>query len=123
VSLIARHFEENGMPTVILGSALDVVEHCGVPRFVFADFPLGNPCGAPWDRRVQAEVVWRALRFFDCAKGPRATEHLPHRWRNDDWRARYLEVRDEDRAALLKKGEQRRALRQELRTQGRVRDG
>ena len=33
------------MPTVIVGSARDVVEECGVPRFVFSDFPLGNPCG------------------------------------------------------------------------------
>jgi hypothetical protein len=29
VSLVARHLETNGIPTVIVGSALDVVEHCG----------------------------------------------------------------------------------------------
>ncbi len=123
MSLIARHFEENGLPTVILGSALDVVEHCGVPRFVFADFPLGNPCGPPWNRDVQAEIVWWAVRFFEWAKGPRATERLPYRWAHDEWRERYLQVRDEDRAALLQKGEERRVLRQQLRDQGRVRDG
>jgi D-proline reductase (dithiol) PrdB len=33
VSLVARHLETNGIPTVIVGSALDIVEHCGVPRF------------------------------------------------------------------------------------------
>jgi D-proline reductase (dithiol) PrdB len=43
ISLVARHLETNGIPTVIVGSALDVVEHCGVPRFYFTDFPLGNP--------------------------------------------------------------------------------
>ena len=48
LSLVARHLEANGLPTVIIGSALDVVEHCGVPRFLFTDFPLGNPCGHPW---------------------------------------------------------------------------
>ena len=50
MSLVARHLEANGLPTVIVGSALDVVEYCGVPRFLFTDFPLGNPCGLPWNR-------------------------------------------------------------------------
>ena len=33
VSLVGRHLEANGISTVIVGSALDVVEHCGVPGF------------------------------------------------------------------------------------------
>ena len=37
MSLVARYLEEAGLPTVIVGSARDVVEHCGVPRFVFTD--------------------------------------------------------------------------------------
>lgn len=126
MSLIARHFEENGIPTVILGSALDVVEHCGVPRFAFVDFPLGNPCGPPWNRDVQAEIVWWAVRLFGWAKGPRHTERLPYRWdaaRDESWREGYLEVREEDRANLRRKGEERRALRRQLRDEGRVRDG
>ncbi len=45
VSLVARHLEENGVPTVIMGTARDIVEHCGVARLVFSDFPLGSPCG------------------------------------------------------------------------------
>ena len=44
------------MPTVVIGSARDIVEHCGVARFVFTDFPLGNPCGHPWRRDMQREV-------------------------------------------------------------------
>jgi len=35
VSLVARHLETNGIPTVVLGCAKDIVEHCGVPRFLF----------------------------------------------------------------------------------------
>ena len=42
--------------SVIVGSALDVVEHCGVPRFYFTDFPLGNPCGHPWQPQMQREI-------------------------------------------------------------------
>jgi D-proline reductase (dithiol) PrdB len=62
VSLVARHLEANGIPTVIIGSARDVVEHCGVPRFYFTDFPLGNPCGHPWRPDMQREIVRQATR-------------------------------------------------------------
>src|SRR5204862_8193502 len=36
VSLVARHLEANGLPTVVMGCAKDIVEYCGVPRFVFS---------------------------------------------------------------------------------------
>jgi hypothetical protein len=48
-SLAARHLEASGIPTVLFGCARDIVECCGVPRFVFSDFPLGNPTGRPLD--------------------------------------------------------------------------
>ena len=57
MSLVARHLEANDIPTIILGSAKDIVEHCGVPRFLFTDFPLGNPCGKPWDVEMQRRIV------------------------------------------------------------------
>ena len=124
MSLIARHLEANGLPTVILGSALDVVEHCGVPRFAYLDFPLGNPCGKPWDRAMQASVVTAAVGLFGAAQAPRTTLRLPHRWSDDEgWRDEYLAVGDEDLADLKRKGEERRALRAQLRTEGRIRQG
>ena len=43
-----------GIPTVIMGGAKDIVEHCGVPRFLFSDFPLGNSAGRPFDAESQA---------------------------------------------------------------------
>ena len=42
ISLHARYLEAHGIPTVVMGCAKDIVEHCGVPRFLFSDFPLGN---------------------------------------------------------------------------------
>ncbi len=90
MSLVARHLEANGIPTVVIGSALDVVEHCGVARFVFTDFPLGNPCGHPYARDMQKSIVARALRLLESATAPRSTEHAPFAWRDDPgWRARY----------------------------------
>ena len=37
VGLVARHLEANGIATVVIGSAVDIVERCGVPRFIFTD--------------------------------------------------------------------------------------
>jgi D-proline reductase (dithiol) PrdB len=110
VSLVGRHLEANGIPTVIIGSALDVVEHCGVPRFYFTDFPLGNPCGHPWQPDMQREIVRQALTVFETAKTPRTTIKAPHSWWEDGmiWRARYGRVDPADKERLLKLGEERR---------------
>ena len=38
ISLVSRHLEANGIPTVILAAARDIVEHVGVARVVHTDF-------------------------------------------------------------------------------------
>jgi hypothetical protein len=108
--LVARHLEANGIPTVIIGSALDVVEYCGVPRFLFTDFPLGNPCGHPWDWEMQAAIVRQAVGLLAAATGPRATVKAAFSWKADDpeWRARYGRVDPAERERLLVLGEERR---------------
>ncbi len=112
MSLVANYLEANGIPTVIIGSALDIVEHCGVPRFVFSDFPLGNPCGHPRDRGMQAEIVALALRQLELAEGPRTTVRAPFEWTDDpDWRARYNLITSENRARLRATGDARRTQR------------
>ena len=121
MSLVARHLEANGIPTVVLGSALDIVEHCGVARFAFVDFPLGNPCGKPGDVAMQGSIVDSALELFDSAQVPRTTVPLPWRWETDEWRQRYMQVSPGNIAELRRKGEQRRAEREALRATGRVR--
>jgi len=103
------------MPTVIIGSALDIVEHCGVPRFLFVDFPLGNPCGKPWDTAMQQRIVRQGIGLFETASGPRTTVRSRERWGEDDWRRRYMEVSEANREELANKGEalrQRRANRE-----------
>ena len=93
VSLVARHLEEQGIPTVIMGCAKDIVEHCGVPRFLFSDFPLGNSAGRPLDAESQAQTLELALRVLESAPGPRTTVQSPQRW-NDDarWKLDYLDL-------------------------------
>jgi hypothetical protein len=87
VSLVARHLEAHGLPTVVMGCAKDIVEHCGVPRFLFSDFPLGNSAGRPFDVDSQAATLELALRVLECAPAPRTTVQSPLRWRDDaDWK-------------------------------------
>jgi D-proline reductase (dithiol) PrdB len=83
VSLAARHLEANGIPTVIMGCARDIVEYCGVPRFLFSDFPLGNPAGRPLDPQSQAVTLELALRVLESAPAPRTTVQSPLRWSMD----------------------------------------
>ena len=114
MSLVSRHLEANGLPTVIVGSALDVVEHCGVARFLFNDFPLGNPVGHPWKPDMQREVLETALRLLETAQGPRTTVVSRFAWKEDDpdWRERYGKVDPAERERLLAIGEERRRQRQ-----------
>ena len=83
VGLIARYLEANGLPTVIMGCAKDIVEHCGVPRFLFSDFPLGNSAGRPHDPESQAATLELALRVLESAPAPRTTVQSPQRWGDD----------------------------------------
>jgi len=93
VSLAARHLEAAGIATVILGCAKDIVEHVGVPRFGFSDFPLGNPAGRPHDRASQEFTLDLALRLLAAAPGPRTTVQSPLRWSDDPgWKLDYSNV-------------------------------
>src|SRR6266480_2761627 len=90
VSLIARHLEANGIATVVMGCARDIVEHCGVPRFLFSDFPLGNSAGRPFDPESQAATLELALRVLEAAPAARTTVQSPQRWRDDaSWKLDY----------------------------------
>ncbi|WP_375789628.1 glycine/sarcosine/betaine reductase selenoprotein B family protein [Bradyrhizobium sp. Pha-3] len=90
VSLVARHLEANGIPTVVMGCAKDIVEHAAVPRFLFSDFPLGNSAGKPHDEASQAFTLELALRVLETAPGPQTTVQSPLRWSEDaSWKRDY----------------------------------
>ena len=93
VSLAARMLEENGIATVIMGCAKDIVEHVGVPRFLFSDFPLGNSAGRPNDPQSQAFTLDLALTVLETATGPRTTVQSPLVWSADpDWKLDYCNI-------------------------------
>jgi hypothetical protein len=104
VSLIARHLEENGIPTVVMGCAKDIVETCGVPRFLFSDFPLGNSAGKPNDPSSQAFTLDLALRVLETAVGPRTTVQSPLRWNEDGrWKIDFSNVEQMSEEELQKR--------------------
>jgi hypothetical protein len=93
VSLAARHLEAHGIATVIMGCAKDIVEHCGVPRFLFSDFPLGNSAGRPFDVASQANTLELALRVLEMAPAARTTVQSPLRWSEDlAWKRDYNDL-------------------------------
>jgi glycine/betaine/sarcosine/D-proline reductase family selenoprotein B len=93
ISLVARELEANGISTVVMGCAKDIVEHAAVPRFLFSDFPLGNSAGKPHDKTSQAQTLELALRLLESAVGPQTTLQSPQRWASDAvWKRDYNNV-------------------------------
>jgi D-proline reductase (dithiol) PrdB len=93
VSLAARHLERNGIATVVIGCAKDIVEYVGVPRFLFSDFPLGNSAGRPYDPASQALTLDLALRVLEAAPAACTTVQSPLRWCQDpSWKLDYSNI-------------------------------
>ncbi len=93
VSLTARYLEANGIPTVVMGCAKDIVEHAAVARFLFSDFPLGNSAGKPHDVASQDQTLELALQVLESASGPQTTRQSPIRWAaSGDWKLDYLNL-------------------------------
>ena len=104
MSLTARYLESHGIPTVILGSAKDIVEHCGVPRFVFSDFPLGNSAGKPDDLESQAATLELAFKTLETAPAPRTTIQSPQRWTtSSDWKLDFQNIETIPQAEIKKR--------------------
>ncbi|HYM99443.1 MAG TPA: glycine reductase, partial [Aestuariivirgaceae bacterium] len=90
VSLAARTLEQNGIATVIMGCAKDIVEYVGVPRFLFSDFPLGNSAGRPRDPASQAFTLDLALSLLEHAPAARTTVQSLLSWSADAaWKLDY----------------------------------
>ena len=118
--LVARYLEAHGIPTVVLGSAIDIIDYCGAPRYVHVDFPLGNPAGKPYDLGMQKSVAASALSFFEQATPENSILRLSHRWsESETWRDAYAEVTDQNRDELLRKGEERRSQQEQLKASGK----
>jgi len=93
VSLAACALERGGIATVVMGCARDIVEHVGVPRLLFSDFPLGNAAGRPCDIASQDTTLELALQVLESASAPRCTVQSPLRWSDSGlWKLDYCNI-------------------------------
>ena len=83
-----------------------------MPRFLFVDFPLGNPCGKPWDTSMQDRILNEALTLLESAFQSRTTVQSAEVWDasgEDPWRDRFMAVPDEILAATQEPSSDNRA--------------
>ena len=93
MALVAQALEASGIATVVMGCALDIVEHVGAPRFVFSDFPLGHAAGRPDDIASQDATLALALDLLESASAARTTQRSPLRWSDSAaWKLDYCNV-------------------------------
>ena len=79
--------EGQGVPTIVIGTAYDIMSKVGPPRAVFVDHPVGRTFGPPHDRVRNEAVLQRALE--ELPKFTRANEisNPGFHWSNDGSRA------------------------------------
>ena len=93
LALVARELEAHGIATVIMACAKDIVEHVGVPRTLFSDFPLGNGAGKPHDPASQEATLELALRVLEAAPAPRTTVQSQQRWSDSsEWKLDFSNI-------------------------------
>ena len=109
MGLVSRLLEANGIATVVMGSAMDIIAHCGVPRYLHSDLPLGNPCGVPFDSTMQEQILNQALLLLEEANSANSVVRSVAKWPGaPSWREDYSKVDESNREALWLKGLQRR---------------
>jgi D-proline reductase (dithiol) PrdB len=80
VGLIAREIERAGVPTVSIGSALDITRAVRPPRAVYLHYPLGHQGGQPGDLANQIAIARAALAAGAALREPGEVTALPFRW-------------------------------------------
>lgn len=111
--MTARELESHGIATVIIGSGLDIVEKCGVPRYLHNDIPLGNPLGHPYAAAEQRASVASALQLVEQATAP-TIRFGKLKWRGGEtWRVNYMKIDETNRETLRLAGIENRRSRLE----------
>lgn len=119
MSLVARSLEAKGIPTLIIGSAMDIVTHVKAPRYLHVDFPLGNPCGRPFDAPMQQAILALALEWLKEAEPHASIARAPFEWSTtQSWRDNYSRVDESNRDELRLRGEQRRTQQEQTKLAG-----
>jgi hypothetical protein len=98
MALVARHLEGEGISTICLVSALDIVQSVNPPRAAFLDYPLGHTAGRPSDPAEQYAIARQALAGLDAMTALGTIATLPFRWIEDErWKRDLLEKDEGDK--------------------------
>ena len=111
--MTAQLLEANGIATVVIGSALDIVSHAMAPRFYYNDIPLGNPLGHPYNAGEHYKSVSEALKMVVDPSAPHLVCSEIQWQKGDAWRENFMKVDDSNREVLKKMGVQNRLKRRQ----------
>ena len=77
---MARAIEESGTPTMVMGSAFDILSAAWPPRTAFVNYPLGHQAGRPFDPEDQLQQVGDALKGLEQHTAPGQVNVLDAVW-------------------------------------------
>ena len=72
--------ESLGIPTLVIGTVLDIMTKVPPPRAVFVDHPVGRTFGHPGDYRKQEEVLTLSLDELPNFTEPGQIRDLHCQW-------------------------------------------
>ena len=87
--------EASGIPTLVIGTAHDIMSKVTPPRAVFIDHPVGRTFGPPHDRARNESVLTKALAELSKFARPGEIRDLGCNWSPDGSRAWENELRAE----------------------------
>jgi hypothetical protein len=92
--------ESLGIPTLVIGTVLDIMTKVPPPRAVFVDHPVGRTFGRPGDRAKQEEILTLALAELSNFTEPGQIRDLHCQWDADGgrpWEAELMTLLLSDR--------------------------
>lgn len=78
--VLARIFEEAGMPTVLVTNMPFWSERVGAPRSLAVEFPFGHILGPAGNKEMQTRVILQALDLLEKAVGSGTIDHFQEPW-------------------------------------------
>jgi hypothetical protein len=72
--------EAQGVPTLVVGTALDIMSKVTPPRAAFVDHPVGRTFGPPHDRQRNEAVLSKALAELPRFTHPGEIRDLGCEW-------------------------------------------
>jgi hypothetical protein len=87
--------EGRGIPTLVIGTAHDIMSRVAPPRAAFVDHPVGRTFGPPRDRKRGEAILTRALAELPKFTDAREIRDLGCAWIPDGSRAWEEELRAE----------------------------